>query len=173
MSELDGADPVKLLSSDGSVLITGTGAIDLRAASAGPLVTPFQMIPVPTDNTSSVVPVDFMTVPVVVTSAGDVLVDLDASLQITPGGGAGTFQIGGFTFLWDGAPLIDNAFDGFSSVGANLFNTIEFTMRLRTLIVGAPAGPHVLKVQWQVFDATCNIASFTGSGNLTVQTAPR
>ena len=133
------------------------------------------MIPVPTANTSSLVFVDLLVVPggVTVVGPGDVLLDFDASMQIAIPLGAGpigTFQIVATQFLWNGAPLIDTAFSGIAPAQADLFNTIAYCLRMRSLVPSPGPGVYPLSVQWLVQDATCNAQTFANNGNLSIQT---
>jgi hypothetical protein len=134
------------------------------------------MIGVPNASTSSVAFVDLLAVPggVDVTVAGDVLLDFDASAVVIPPPGAATTQGINFQFMWDGAPLPDAGFYEFDP-GAlgTLVDSMGFTVRFRSLIVGAAPGNHTLSVQWSVDDATSTGSTFVGSGNLTIQSAPQ
>lgn len=163
---------------DGSIEIDGAGKVRLRAlgSGAGALVTPFRMIPVPTATTSSVVPVDLMSAtPVVVTAPGDILLDFDAPIQLTPPAIAPvTFQGVALEFFWDGATQSSTTFWQFDPNAATTqFDTIALQTRFRARIVGATVGNHTLTVRWSVLDATSSADTFIGNGNLTIQTAPR
>jgi hypothetical protein len=152
---------------------------ELFGGGGTPLVTPFRMIPVPTAHLANVGPAPpgfqtmFVVVPdVTVLTAGDVLLDFDASILVTPSGGAGVFEGVGFQFLWDGAPLPDGDFFEVDTQAADVFNTITLQARFRSLIVGALPGNHTLEVQWETFAGGTTADSFIGFGNLTIQTAP-
>jgi hypothetical protein len=141
----------------------------------GAIVTPFRMIPVPTAFTLSAVPVPLMAAapPVSVIAPGDILLDFDASIEITPPQGT-NFQGASFDFLWDGAALADNAFFELDpGLTGTAFDTFAMVVRLRSLITGVAVGLHTLSVRWNVFDAACRADANLGSGNLTIQTAPR
>src|SRR4029077_2526148 len=155
MSELDGADPVKLLSSDGSVLITGTGAIDLRAASAGPLVTSFRFLEPPAAQIAPGGPGTFQTlflVPggVIVTTLGRVLLDFDAAIQISPPAPTpgGTTEGVSLQYLWDGAPLSTNTFFQITATGITANSAFAMVARFKGLTPAAAPGVHTLEVQW-------------------------
>lgn len=162
----------------GSPIAGAAGArwVFLLLPAAQTLVTPFRMIGVPTDTTSSAVPVDLLVVPggVNVLVAGDILLDFDASIQITPPPAAVVAEGVALNFFWDGAPLGDTAFFQLDIGAAGVaFDTFAMSTRFRSLIVGAAVGNHTLSVQWSVLDATSTAASFVGNGNLTIQTAPQ
>jgi len=168
----------------GAPIAGGPGALwvslgSLFGGGSTALVTPFRMIPVPTEHLSNAgpAPPDFQTMFVVapdvtVLTAGDILLDFDASILVTPSGGVGVFEGVGFRFLWDGAPLADGDFFEVDTQNADVFNTITMQSRFRSLIVGATPGSHTLEVQWETFAGGTTADSFIGFGNLTIQTAP-
>jgi hypothetical protein len=160
----------------GSPIAGAAGArwVFLILAGSETLVTPFRIIPVPANSTSSAVFVDLMSAsPVNVLTAGDILLDFDASIQTTPAPGAGTAQGVALQFLWDGAPLADIAFYQIDPAAPTAIDTFAETIRFRSLIVGAAPGAHTLSVQWLAIDPAGVVASFAGNGNLTIQTAPK
>lgn len=163
--------------------ITPEGEI---SAPAAVVVTSFQFVSVPTATTTGPGPVVFMTVPVTVTTAGDILVDFSASIEVEVVVSSAGFQGAAFAFLWDGAPIppvppsivSQNAFMEFdpSTDGTppNGFGPDSFSnqIRLRDVIVGASVGLHTLQVAFEGFAAESKVDVFDGSGALTVQSAP-
>jgi hypothetical protein len=166
---------VNVRSSDGSVSIVGSGGdVDIR--TGGAVVTPFRAVPLPTANTNSAVPVDLLVVPggVTVGKDGLVLLDFDASIELTPPGSS-TFQGVELRYLWDGAPLDDvpggtqaGAFYEVDPQAPAAFDTYSFGLRLRAL-VQTTAGNHTLSVQWNTLDAAATLNAFAGNGLLTIE----
>ena len=170
----------------GSPIAGAAGArwVFLVLAGAEALVTPFQFIPVPTATTTGPGAVAFMTVPVNVLVQGAIEVEFMASVEVEVIAVSANFQGAALGFLWDGAlippvaPSVvpQNAFMEFDASGVdNDPDTFSNGMTLRDVIPAslATVGPHVLTVTFEGLAAESKVDVFDGSGNLTIQTAPR
>jgi hypothetical protein len=150
MSELDGGDPIKLLSSDGSILIQGGGAVDLRVAGGGQVSAgSFQRLAAP-QSTQAVTPQLFMTAPFTLASAGDIWAVFCANVLCTPQA-ANVFAGAIFTADIDGVPVTDEAFYELD-MGAVTINTISAVCTLQTS-ASLAAGAHILRIFWQTAGA--------------------
>jgi hypothetical protein len=137
------------------------------------MITPFRIIPMVDAQTTSITYVDLLTVSdVLVSHAGNILVDVDVSIEIIPAA-ALEFKGAILQFLWDeatlpGEPTAWFEYDAYSESTA--FNTFSSCLKLRALIA-ATVGTHVLKVQWASVAPTASdtLVAFAGDGCLTIE----
>ena len=172
-----GFDP-QTISGAGGIQISGAGHVVVDGADiipSGGGVTPFRYIPLGSNNGAPAVPADILVVPggIVMTTAGRIMLDFDATIQVTPPAGTGALDTCGpiVSFLVDGVARPEFAF--FQLVVGNAgtaFDSFAAVVRLRAVFQLA-AGTHTCSVQWNnIQPATpSTLDTFAGGGGLSVE----
>ncbi len=171
--DFNGVPVVRLRSSDNSIAIDGSGDIDIRTGAAA--TTLFRFIPLGANTGAPVVPTDILVVPggITMAQAGRIMLDFDATIQVTPPAGAGGLLPCGVvvTYFVDGVARPEFAFFQLDVGAAGVaFDTFDCVVRLRA-IFQLTAGNHTCSVQWDnASPATpSTLDTFAGGGMLTIQ----
>ncbi len=153
--DYDGVDPFGIRSTDRSIIVQGSGVVDIRVNPSSAVNAPgmaFGEISLIT-TTSSAAYVTLLSLPFTKGFAGPMLFRFDGSVTIQNEAINQNPPAVTVRLLLDGVPLSGVCNVTWSDGGGTLTLAIAGALTLQDLVNNVAAGPHILLAEWKVLTA--------------------